>query len=155
MKYFIDHESLWRDSGRNLFVHSISFMARQTVKTTRTKLKKNQYRGILYIQAGHHNTIVTLANVRGEVLCWSSAGACGFRGKRKATSFAAKKAAEVVAKKSRDFSMNEVKILVTGPGQGRETAIREIFKAGLKVYVIREKTGIPHNGCRPPKKRRV
>jgi small subunit ribosomal protein S11 len=130
-------------------------MTRQTRKAAPAKLRRRTYRGVVHIQAGHHNTIITMTNVRGDVLCWSSAGACGFRGKRKATTFAAKKAAEVVAKKSRDFLMKEAKILVTGPGQGRETAIREIFKAGLKVYVIREKTGIPHNGCRPPKKRRV
>lgn len=130
-------------------------MARQTRKATPTKLRRRTYRGVVHIQAGHHNTIITMTNVRGDVLCWSSAGACGFRGKRKATTFAAKKAAEIVAKKSRDFLMKEAKILVTGPGQGRETAIREIFKAGIKVSVIREKTGIPHNGCRPPKKRRV
>lgn len=130
-------------------------MAKQVRKTTPMKLRRRAYRGVVHIQTGHHNTIITLTNVRGEVLCWSSAGSCGFRGKRKATTFAAKKAAEVVAKKSRDFLMKEVKILVTGPGQGRETAIREIFKAGVKVSVIREKTGIPHNGCRPPKKRRV
>nr|AMN09242.1 ribosomal protein S11 [Ourococcus multisporus] len=130
-------------------------MARQIRKTSSTKLRRRTYRGVVHIQAGHHNTIITMTNVRGDVLCWSSAGACGFRGKRKATTFAAKKAAEIVAKKSRDFLMKEAKILVTGPGQGRETAIREIFKAGIKVSVIREKTGIPHNGCRPPKKRRV
>jgi small subunit ribosomal protein S11 len=130
-------------------------MAKQIRKTTPMKLRRRAYRGVVHIQTGHHNTIITLTNVRGEVLCWSSAGSCGFRGKRKATTFAAKKAAEVVAKKSRDFLMKEAKILVTGPGQGRETAIREIFKAGVKVSVIREKTGIPHNGCRPPKKRRV
>jgi small subunit ribosomal protein S11 len=130
-------------------------MAKQIRKTTPMKLRRRAFRGVVHIQTGHHNTIITLTNVRGEVLCWSSAGSCGFRGKRKATTFAAKKAAEVVAKKSRDFLMKEVKILVTGPGQGRETAIREIFKAGVKVSVIREKTGIPHNGCRPPKKRRV
>ncbi len=130
-------------------------MARQTRKATPIKLRRRNYRGVVHIQAGHHNTIITMTSVRGDVLCWSSAGACGFRGKRKATTFAAKKAAEIVAKKSRDFLMKEVKILVTGPGQGRETAIREIFKAGIKVSVIREKTGIPHNGCRPPKKRRV
>jgi len=130
-------------------------MAKQTRKATPMKLRRRAYRGVVHIQTGHHNTIITLTNVRGEVLCWSSAGSCGFRGKRKATTFAAKKAAEVVAKKSRDFLMKEAKILVTGPGQGRETAIREIFKAGVKVSVIREKTGIPHNGCRPPKKRRV
>lgn len=130
-------------------------MARQTRKAAPSKLRRRTYRGVVHIQAGYHNTIITMTNVRGDVLCWSSAGACGFRGKRKATTFAAKKAAEIVAKKSRDFLMKEAKILVTGPGQGRETAIREIFKAGIKVSVIREKTGIPHNGCRPPKKRRV
>ncbi len=130
-------------------------MARQARKASPAKLRRRTYRGVVHIQAGHHNTIITMTNVRGDVLCWSSAGACGFRGKRKATTFAAKKAAEVVAKKSRDFLLKEAKILVTGPGQGRETAIREIFKAGIKVSVIREKTGIPHNGCRPPKRRRV
>lgn len=130
-------------------------MSRQTRKITTNKPKKRVYRGVVHIQAGHHNTIITMTNIRGEVLCSSSSGACGFRGKRKATSFAAKKAAEIVARKSKDLAMREAKILVTGPGQGRETAIREIFKAGIKVNVIREKTGIPHNGCRPPKKRRV
>jgi small subunit ribosomal protein S11 len=130
-------------------------MAKQNRKSNLSKLKKRAFRGLVHIQTGHHNTIITITNVRGEVLCWSSAGACGFRGKRKATTFAAKKAAEVVVKKSRDFQLREAKILVTGPGQGRETAIREIFKGGIKISVIREKTGIPHNGCRPPKKRRV
>ena len=130
-------------------------MSKQIRKISTNKPKKRIYRGIVHIQAGHHNTIITITNIRGDVLCWSSAGACGFRGKRKSTTFAAKKAAETAARKSRDFSMKEAKILVTGPGQGRETAIREIFKAGIKVSVIREKTGIPHNGCRPPKRRRV
>nr|AYQ94692.1 ribosomal protein S11 [Dictyochloris fragrans] len=130
-------------------------MSRQTRKISTNKPKRRIYRGVVHIQAGHHNTIITLTNIRGDVVCWSSAGACNFRGKRKSTVFAAKKAAEVVARKSRDFFMKEAKVLVTGPGQGRETAIREIFKAGIKVNVIREKTGIPHNGCRPPKKRRV
>nr|ALO21087.1 ribosomal protein S11 [Lobochlamys segnis] len=130
-------------------------MARQTRKLSSTKTKKRIFRGVVHIQAGHHNTIITIANIRGEVLCWSSAGACGFKGKRKATGFAAKKAAETVARKSKEFAMREAKILVTGPGQGRESAIREIFKAGIKVNVIREKTGVPHNGCRPPKKRSV
>lgn len=130
-------------------------MARQVRKLSSQKAKKRIYRGIVHVQAGHHNTIVTITNIRGEVLCWSSAGACGFKGKRKATGFAAKKAAEIAAKKARDFAMREAKVLVNGPGQGRESAIREIFKAGIKVNVIREKTGIPHNGCRPPKKRSV
>nr|QIA46904.1 ribosomal protein S11 [Volvulina compacta] len=131
-------------------------MAKQIRKLTTKKIKKKRvFRGVVHIQAGHHNTIVTITNIRGEVLCWSSAGACGFRGKRKSTSFAAKKAAETAARKARDFAMKAAKILVSGPGQGRESAIREIFKAGFKVSVIREKTGIPHNGCRPPAKRSV
>nr|YP_009184541.1 ribosomal protein S11 [Treubaria triappendiculata]ALO62665.1 ribosomal protein S11 [Treubaria triappendiculata] len=130
-------------------------MSRQSRKISNNKPKRRIYRGVVHIQAGHHNTIVTITNIRGDVVCWSSSGACGFKGKRKATTFAAKKAAETAARKSRDFAMKEAKILVTGPGQGRETAIREIFKAGIKVNVIREKAGIPHNGCRPPKKRRV
>ena len=133
-------------------------MGRQTRKFIPPKVKvknKRLYRGVVYIQAGHHNTIVTITNIRGQVLCWSSAGACGFKGKRKSTSFAAKKAAETAANKCRNFGMREAKVLVTGPGQGRESAIRAMFKAGLKVNVIREKSGIPHNGCRPPKKRRV
>ena len=131
------------------------YMAIQTRKLPIQRAKRRIYRGIVHIQAGYHNTIVTITNIRGEVLCWSSSGACGFKGKRKATGFAAKKAAESAAKKCRDFAMREAKVLVTGPGQGRESAIREIFRAGIKVNVIREKTGIPHNGCRPPKRRSV
>nr|YP_009184881.1 ribosomal protein S11 [Jenufa minuta]ALO62982.1 ribosomal protein S11 [Jenufa minuta] len=130
-------------------------MSPQTRKISTNKPKRKVFRGIFHIQAGHHNTIITITNIRGDVLCWSSSGSCGFRGKRKSTTFAAKKAAEIATKKSLDFGIREAKVLVTGAGQGRETAIREIFKAGIKVNVIREKTGIPHNGCRPPKKRRV
>nr|YP_009184987.1 ribosomal protein S11 [Hafniomonas laevis]ALO63067.1 ribosomal protein S11 [Hafniomonas laevis] len=129
--------------------------AKRVKKIVPKKQKRSSYRGVVHIQASYHNTIVTITNIRGEVLCWSSAGACGFKGKRKSTTFAAKKAAETAARKTRDFKMTEAKILVTGPGQGRESAIREIFKAGIKVNIIREKTGIPHNGCRPPKRRRV
>ena len=94
-------------------------MSRQTRKLPIQRTKIRAYRGIVHIQAGYHNTIVTITNIRGQVLCWSSSGACGFKGKRKATGFAAKKAAETVARKSKDFAMREAKILVTGPGQGR------------------------------------
>lgn len=139
----------------SIVFNNFLIMARVMRKGSGTRVKRNMYRGIIYIQSGYHNTILTVTNIRGDVSCWSSAGACGFRGKRKSTSFAAKKAAEVVAKKAIDFGMEEAKILVSGPGQGRESAIREFFKSGIKVSVIREKTGIPHNGCRPPKKRRV
>jgi len=130
-------------------------MPKQNRRIASNKPRRRIYRGLVHIQAGYHNTIITITNIRGDVVCWSSAGACGFKGKRKSTAFAAKKAAETAARKSKDFAMREARILVTGPGKGRESAIREIFKAGIKVNVIREKTGIPHNGCRPPKKRRV
>jgi len=148
---------LFKERNKKEFLDKkkLEFMARQARKVSTNKTKKRIYRGIVHIQAGYHNTIITITNVRGEVLCWSSAGACGFKGKRKSTSFAAKKAAETAARKSKDFALREAKVLVTGPGQGRETAIREIFKAGIKVNVMREKTGIPHNGCRPPKKRSI
>ena len=130
-------------------------MAKQTRKVAPNKTKKRIFRGVVHIQTSYHNTIITITNIRGDVLCWSSAGACGFKGKRKSTSFAAKKAAETAARKSKEVSLRQAKVLVTGPGQGRESAIREIFKAGIKISVIREKTGIPHNGCRPPKKRSI
>jgi small subunit ribosomal protein S11 len=128
---------------------------KQVKKVVPTKKKKNHVRGLVHIQASYHNTIVTVTDTRGAVLCWSSSGACGFKGKRKSTTFAAKKAAETAARKAKDYKLQDAKIFVTGPGQGRESAIREFFKAGLKIHLIREKTGIPHNGCRPPKRRRV
>nr|BBQ09619.1 ribosomal protein S11 [Volvocales sp. NrCl902] len=116
-------------------------------------------KGIVHIQTGYHNTIITFTNIKGDVLCWCSAGSCGFKGKRKSTGFAAKKAMEIATKKSGAaggrHSLREAMVFVTGPGQGRESAIRELIKAGIKITVIREKTKIPHNGCRPPKRRRV
>ncbi len=130
-------------------------MSKQTRKVTTRKPKKRVFRGIVHIQTGNRNTIITVTNIRGDVLCWSSAGTSGFRGKRKGTSFAAKKAGEIVARKAKDFAMQEARILVSGPGRGRETAIRAIFMVGIKLNLIREKTGLPHNGCRAPKKRRV
>nr|ANB40188.1 ribosomal protein S11 [Koshicola spirodelophila] len=125
---------------------------RKITKKTRVKL----YRGIVYIQTGHNNTIVTVTNIKGDVVCWSSAGSSGLKGKRKSSAYAAKLAAANAARKAaREFSLREVKVVIAGPGAARETAIHEIYKAGIKLTVIREKTGIPHNGCRPPKRRRV
>jgi small subunit ribosomal protein S11 len=112
-------------------------MARQVRKLSNQK-KKRVYRGIVHVQAGHHNTIVTITNIRGEVLCWSSTGACGFKGKENLQVSQQKKAAET-AEKLVILQCVKQKVLVTGPGQGRESAIREIFKAGIKVNVIREK----------------
>lgn len=130
-------------------------MARQIRKTLPKKTKKKVPRGVVHIQASFNNTIVTITNLKGEVIAWSSSGACGFKGARKGTPFAAKTAAELAARQSMDQGMREAKVFVKGPGAGRETAIRGLQEAGLYVTLIRDITPIPHNGCRPPKKRRI
>lgn len=130
-------------------------MARQTKKLSPKKIKRKIPKGIVHIQASFNNTIVTVTNLKGEVIAWSSAGACGFKGARKGTPFAAKTAAELAAKQSVDQGMKEAKVMVKGPGPGRETAIRGLQEAGLFISLIRDITPIPHNGCRPPKKRRI
>nr|YP_009105858.1 ribosomal protein S11 [Microthamnion kuetzingianum]AIT94720.1 ribosomal protein S11 [Microthamnion kuetzingianum] len=130
-------------------------MARQIRKTSIKKLKKKLPKGIVHIQASFNNTIITITNMKGDVISWSSAGACGFKGARKGTPFAAKTAAETAAKLSIDQGMKETRVLVKGPGAGREKAIRGLQEAGLQVTLIRDITSIPHNGCRPPKKRRI
>ncbi|MDD3420089.1 MAG: 30S ribosomal protein S11 [Candidatus Gastranaerophilales bacterium] len=124
------------------------------VKTKR-KDKKNVLQGFVHIQSTFNNTIVTSTDMQGNAVAWSSAGACGFKGARKGTPFAAQSAAESVAKKSIDQGMKKVEVYVKGPGSGRETAIRAIQAAGLEITLIKDVTPIPHNGCRPPKKRRV
>lgn len=130
-------------------------MARQVRKSIPKKSKRKVPRGVVHIQASFNNTIVTITNLQGEVIAWSSAGACGFKGARKGTPFAAKTAAEIAGKQSVDQGMKEAKVMVKGPGAGRETAIRGLQEAGLIVTLIRDITPIPHNGCRPPKKRRI
>ena len=124
------------------------------VKTKR-KDKKNVLQGFVHIQSTFNNTIVTSTDMQGNAVAWSSAGACGFKGARKGTPFAAQSAAESVAKKSMDQGMKKVEVYVKGPGSGRETAIRAIRATGLEITLIKDVTPIPHNGCRPPKKRRV
>jgi len=112
--------------------------------------------GIAYIHSTFNNTIITMTNFQGDVLCWSSAGGVGFKGTKKGTPFAAQKTAENIVKKAREeFQLAKVKVVVKGPGSGRETAIRTLQAAGLKIISIKEATPIPHNGCRPPKKRKV
>lgn len=130
-------------------------MARQSQKPNLKKNKKKIPKGIVHIQATFNNTIVTITNLKGEVVSWSSSGACGFKGARKGTPFAAKTAAAAAAKISVTQGMKGAKVLVKGPGPGRETAIRGLQEAGLRVLVIRDVTPLPHNGCRPPKKRRI
>jgi small subunit ribosomal protein S11 len=119
------------------------------------KEKKNVLQGRVHIQSTFNNTIVTSTDMLGNAIAWSSAGICGFKGARKGTPFAAQSAAELVAKKSIEQGMKTVEVYVKGPGSGRETAIRSIQSAGLEITLIKDVTPIPHNGCRPPKKRRV
>ena len=110
---------------------------------------------IAYIQSTFNNTIVTITDRNGNTLTWASCGSVGFKGTRKGTPYAASKAAEAAAKKALDMGIKEVEVRVKGPGQGREVAIRTLHAAGLKIVAIRDITPIPHNGCRPPKRRRV
>src|SRR4051794_10946131 len=119
------------------------------------KSKKNIQTGIVFIQSTFNNTIITITDVSGNVLSWSSAGARGFKGSRKSTPFAAQVAAGDAAAKAMEHGLKNVSVMVKGPGAGRESALRAIAAAGLKVSLIRDITPIPHNGCRPPKRRRV
>ena len=124
-------------------------------KGARKKEKKNIQVGIIHVQATFNNTIVTVTDMQGNVIVWGSAGNQGFKGSRKSTPFAAQRAAEAVAKKAIEQGMKQVDVYVKGPGSGRESAIRSIQAAGLKINLIKDVTPIPHNGCRPPKRRRV
>ena len=124
-------------------------------KTFKKKEKKNVPSGIVHIQATFNNTIVTISDVHGNVVSWSSSGSLGFRGSRKGTPFAAQQAAQHAANAARDQGMRTVDVHVKGPGSGRESAIRALTASGLEVKTIRDVTPIPHNGCRPPKRRRV
>ncbi|MCX7944581.1 MAG: 30S ribosomal protein S11 [Deltaproteobacteria bacterium] len=119
------------------------------------KVKKIINTGLVHIQATFNNTIVTVSDVNGNVVAWSSAGSMGFKGSKRSTPFAAQVAAEDAAKKALDMGMKSVGVLIKGPGAGRESAIRAIQAAGLKITMIKDITPVPHNGCRPPKRRRV
>jgi small subunit ribosomal protein S11 len=119
------------------------------------KVRKNVQSGIAHIQSTFNNTIVTITDVSGNVVAWSSAGVRGFKGSRKSTPFAAQLAAEDAAKKAQEHGMRSIAVYVKGPGAGRESALRALQAAGFKISLIRDITPIPHNGCRPPKRRRV
>ncbi len=121
----------------------------------KVKVKKTVYEGNVYIQATFNNTIVTITDLNGNTVSWSSAGGLGFRGAKKSTPYAAQTTCETAAKKALDFGLNEVNVFVKGPGQGRESAIRALGTLGIKVKTIRDVTPIPHNGCRPRKTRRI
>jgi small subunit ribosomal protein S11 len=124
-------------------------------KVFKKKEKKNVPHGIVHIQASFNNTIVTIADLEGKVLSWKSSGSLGFRGSRKGTPFAAQQAAMNAANLAREHGLRSVDVRVSGPGSGRESAIRALAAAGIEVRSIRDVTPIPHNGCRPPKRRRV
>lgn len=119
------------------------------------KSKKNISNGMAYIQATFNNTIVTITDPSGNVVSWSSAGSKGFKGSRKSTPFAAQVAAQDAAEKASEHGMRSVGVLIKGPGAGREAAVRSLQSAGFRILFIRDITPIPHNGCRPPKRRRV
>ncbi|MFN3739777.1 MAG: 30S ribosomal protein S11 [Thermodesulfovibrionales bacterium] len=119
------------------------------------KEKKHITAGVAHIQATFNNTIVTITDQNGNVLTWASAGSLGFKGSRKGTPYAAQMAAEAAAKKAMDMGLRQIDVLVKGPGAGRESAIRALQAAGLDINLIKDVTPVPHNGCRPPKRRRV
>ena len=133
-------------------------MAKQTVKKTvvkRRRERKNIEKGAAHIRSTFNNTIVTISDVNGNVISWASGGEMGFKGSRKSTPFAAQMAAEAAAKGAMEHGLKTVEVYVKGPGQGRESAIRSLQSAGLEVIMIKDVTPIPHNGCRPPKRRRI
>jgi len=132
-------------------------MAKQVKKTAvkRRRERKNIEKGAAHIRSTFNNTIVTISDVSGNVISWASGGEMGFKGSRKSTPFAAQQAAEAAAKGAMEHGLKTVEVYVKGPGQGRESAIRSLQTAGLEVIMIKDVTPIPHNGCRPPKRRRI
>jgi small subunit ribosomal protein S11 len=129
-------------------------MATQKKRSSK-KEKKHVNVGSAHIQATFNNTIVSITDQNGNVIAWSSSGGLGFKGSRKGTPYAAQMAAEAAAKKAMDFGMKQLDVFVKGPGAGRESAIRALQAAGLDINLIKDVTPVPHNGCRPPKRRRV
>nr|ARW64210.1 ribosomal protein S11 [Chondria sp. (in: red algae)] len=129
-------------------------MAKQIKKNTKKK-KKNIINGITHIKSTFNNTIITITDLQGGTITWSSAGNSGFKGAKKSTPFAAQTAAEKAAKSAIESGMKQTEVMVNGPGAGRETAIRAIQATGIEITLIKDITPIPHNGCRPPKKRRI
>lgn len=119
------------------------------------KVRKNVVRGVAHIKATHNNTIVTITDTNGETVCWDSAGTIGFKGARKSTPFAATRAGESAGQKARKLGMTEIEVHIKGTGSGRESAVNGLVSTGLRVTAVEDHTPIPHNGCRPPKRRRV
>lgn len=129
-------------------------MGKKQVKTRRRE-RKNVESGVAHIKSSFNNTLITISDTNGNVISWASSGGQGFRGSRKGTPFAAQQAADVAARAAMEHGMRTIEVLVKGPGGGREAAVRSLQAAGLEVSMIKDTTPIPHNGCRPPKRRRV
>lgn len=119
------------------------------------KIRRNVSKGIAHVKATFNNTLITITDMNGETLCWRSAGTIGFKGSRKSTPFAATRAAEEAAQQARKYGVTEIEVRVKGAGSGRESAVTALQSAGLKITAVEDRTAIPHNGCRPRKKRRV
>jgi len=130
-------------------------MVKAVRKTGKKKEKKNITEGVAHIQSTFNNTIITITDLSGNVISWSSSGLQGFKGSRKSTPFAAQMAAEDAVRKAKEQGMRRVQVYIKGPGAGRESALRSLQLAGLTITMIRDVTPVPHNGCRPPKRRRV
>ncbi len=130
-------------------------MVQKATSSVRRKNRKNIPSGVAHISSTFNNTVVTIADAQGNVISWSSAGACGFKGSRKSTPYAAQMAAEEAGKKAMEHGMNTLQVEVKGPGSGREAALRALQSTGFVVTSIRDVSPVPHNGCRPPKRRRV
>ncbi len=130
-------------------------MAQPKKAKTKRKVRKNIQTGHVYVQSTFNNTLITITDTNGNAISWSSAGSRGFKGSRKSTPYAAGVAAEEAAKKAQDHGLKSVKVFLNGPGTGREAALRSLQSVGLRITSIRDITPLPHNGCRPPKRRRV
>ena len=130
-------------------------MAERQARRPRRRERRNFSHGVVHIKSSFNNTIITITDLRGNVVAWASAGNVGFKGSRKSTPYAAQMAAEEVARRAMEFGVRKVDVQVRGPGSGRETAIRSLQNLGLEVTGIKDVTPVPHNGCRPPKRRRV
>jgi len=133
----------------------VGFGGIRVAKSKKRKARRNVSRGIAHVQATFNNTIITITDTNGDTLCTASAGTVGFKGSRKSTPFAAQRAAETCAERASKFGLKEVEVRIKGPGSGRESAVTALQQSGLIVKAIEDVTPLPHNGCRPPKKRRV
>ena len=130
-------------------------MAKPNTSKTRKRVKKNVSEGVAHVHASFNNTIITITDRQGNALSWATAGSCGFKGSRKSTPFAAQVAADKAGTKAQEFGVKTLDVVVNGPGPGRASAVRSLNNGGFKILSITDVTPIPHNGCRPPKKRRV